>query len=937
LAIPDTDSDGAEDYIDLDADGDGLPDSTEGNDPPGALAGTDMDGDGLDDSCDPDNGGTPSNLPDLDCNGITDYLDAIISSGMAGDWNIGGTWAGGAVPGSGASVTVSHAVKLLSSRTVGNLTIDPSGDLDINGQTLTVIGNFVVTGTFIDSTGLVIFDGTCAQTICGGSILFNSLQISNTEGVSTTCGDIAVQDSICLDEGMFDINSANSFNLLSDEEGTSSIVMCGTGEMDGPITLERYKTGCVEGFFGIASPIDISFEDWNNGGLSLYGFTNAPLSFDTSNTYWYDETIDGVIDTGWVEPVDYFDMVQRGRGYYIYQGTSAFPLTVTTTANIEIDDFDFPLLQSNTSEPTADGYNFLGNPYPSAIKWDMTPGNGWVNVGCCDAVFTWDECDDQYESFAAGVGTNGGTGVIAHSQPFFVKAHLPGASLTVQPSAMVADPGSFKVEENIPNVLYLKMEDPDGNTDETAIRLHPNALEGMDILFDAGKLCAGALETDALTTPIVREIATMAGPVNGGMMMSINTFPDNGSDRTVPVVMRAATVDTYNLRVRGAESFPSDVCIVIEDLVTGIMLDAHTDTVYAFNMDDDLDFEHRFDVHISYPMESASQRPTCNSMQDGYAVAIHPGSGPFEYTWKDAEDNIVRQVSHTSNVDTLNNVGSGEFTVTVVDQGAAYCNTLSEMIVVPEPGNPINSGVQVTNTGCETQATGNVNIVVNGGTGPYNYIWSTGATTQDISEVGPGNYEVTITDSYGCSKEVSAVVTDGDAVFAQFSAVDTVNLYYGEYLSIGNLTTGALAYIWEFGDLSESSTLSTPTHYYDSVGVYEVSLHAFNGTCEDHASKMVVVVDDANGPVAVEESVSETDAVKVYEFNANLILEFDLNQPTDMALEVYNGLGQLIHSQNWNGVSQGREVLNLEDKAGGIYFAKIRYNEKEETKKLVIR
>ena len=87
----DLDQDGVPNHLDLDSDGDGVPDATEGHDADGdgladaAPSGNDDDGDGLDDAFDPDCAGMPGScvtdglpaaLQDMDRDGAPDYLDA---------------------------------------------------------------------------------------------------------------------------------------------------------------------------------------------------------------------------------------------------------------------------------------------------------------------------------------------------------------------------------------------------------------------------------------------------------------------------------------------------------------------------------------------------------------------------------------------------------------------------------------------------------------------------------------------------------------------------------------------------------------------------------------------------------------------------------------------------------------------------------------------
>lgn len=63
-----------------------------------------------------------------------------------------------------------------------------------------------------------------------------------------------------------------------------------------------------------------------------------------------------------------------------------------------------------------------------------------------------------------------------------------------------------------------------------------------------------------------------------------------------------------------------------------------------------------------------------------------------------------------------------------------------------------------TSASSSTTADGSVNLTVTGGRSPFTYLWSNGATTQNLTNVLPGTYSLTVTDANGCTTTASATV-----------------------------------------------------------------------------------------------------------------------------------------------------------------------------------
>lgn len=119
------------------------------------------------------------------------------------------------------------------------------------------------------------------------------------------------------------------------------------------------------------------------------------------------------------------------------------------------------------------------------------------------------------------------------------------------------------------------------------------------------------------------------------------------------------------------------------------------------------------------------------------------GSPPYHYSWTTGATGSVITVP-----------GPGAYCVTMTDQnlcGTVGCITVSL--------NPLNVSVATNGLACPDSGDGEVLAVVTGGTPPYSYLWSNGATTAAQTGLGPGLYSVTVTDLAGCTDSASGAVT----------------------------------------------------------------------------------------------------------------------------------------------------------------------------------
>lgn len=120
------------------------------------------------------------------------------------------------------------------------------------------------------------------------------------------------------------------------------------------------------------------------------------------------------------------------------------------------------------------------------------------------------------------------------------------------------------------------------------------------------------------------------------------------------------------------------------------------------------------------------------------------GTSPYTYLW--AGGATTPQIS---------NLSSQTYTVTVVDQKGC---TVTNPVIITEPLAPLAIIPAVTNVSCNGGNNGAIAITPSGGTGPYTYLWSNGATASQISNLVAQNYSVIVKDAKLCQVTGSYVI-----------------------------------------------------------------------------------------------------------------------------------------------------------------------------------
>jgi PKD repeat protein len=185
--------------------------------------------------------------------------------------------------------------------------------------------------------------------------------------------------------------------------------------------------------------------------------------------------------------------------------------------------------------------------------------------------------------------------------------------------------------------------------------------------------------------------------------------------------------------------------------------------------------------------------PACNGQSTGSINSAVTGSGPFTYLW-----------SNGSTAANATNLAAGSFTVSVTNSVGCVA-TGSATLANPPVLSVTTSGVNPT---CSNNSNGSVSATAIGGTGNKTYLWTPGnAVTSSISNLLPGTYGVTVTDSRGCTATASSTLTAPPAITLNYSVANVLcsSGNTGSITGSASGGAGSYSYLWSPGNATSAS------------------------------------------------------------------------------------------------------------------------------------
>jgi len=205
------------------------------------------------------------------------------------------------------------------------------------------------------------------------------------------------------------------------------------------------------------------------------------------------------------------------------------------------------------------------------------------------------------------------------------------------------------------------------------------------------------------------------------------------------------------------------------------------------------------------------------------SINVSGGTAPYSYLW-----------SNGLTTSSVTNLAAGNYSVMITD---AYGCSHTDAVTISQPA-ILSAGISnVLNVTCNKMQDGSAIENGNGGTPPYSYQWSNGATTSQATNLASQTYSVTITDANGCTAIDTITITQPAAMAVTVSMDDTI--CPGQNTTISANATGGtnpFTYFWQPNVGFGNSQVVNPT----STTSYTVIVTDANG-CTANGSATISV------------------------------------------------------------------------------------------------
>ena len=516
------------------------------------------------------------------------------------DWNTGGNWLCGSVPGTTINAVIpaglSNYPVITGTMAVNNITVETGASLTVTG-TLQVAGAITNTGNFDASGGTINMNGSTPQTIPANAFLNNTIGNLVLNNNVTLGGPVAVAGTLSFGSSNLTFNTADMLTLASSPSGTARVgavpvdaAGVATSFISGKVSVERYIPN-RRAWRLLTSPLSNTgniYNSWQNAGVYQAGkgiFITGPGSSaangidasvqNTISMKTYNPTTQAYINIGNTKSsllsgitataanIGYFTFVRGDRNPNNLNASYSNSTTLKSSGYLQTGKQVFAVANN------VGGYTIMGNPYASPVDF-----NKISRTHVMKRFYAWDPNLNTVGGYVALDDLNN-DGIYSKSVPGSLQdQHIQSGQAffvltdTTGPANITYYESSKSSMSN--NAVFRPLGGAMGSFVST---LKLRATDGTTIIADAvlaefdDNFSAGVNLEDAAKFGNTNETFSL---LRNGTQLSIERRPVIGMNDTLFFSLTKTTARDYQFVINMTNMDAPGLMAVLEDKFTGI-------------------------------------------------------------------------------------------------------------------------------------------------------------------------------------------------------------------------------------------------------------------------------------------------------------------------------------------------------------------------------
>jgi hypothetical protein len=495
--------------------------------------------------------------------------------------------------------------------TSGSTCINAGNNTYATTATSDLAGNNRIQNTTVDIGCYEVTPSTAS--IAGGNLNntgLTNIQLANTDitissgefvaDATKTVKSITIAPGAKLTHSSGTLSATNGITLESSETATATLIdSYSTPTINA--TVKQHVTAGRNWY--LSSPVSAADYSWLSRGTSVQGWSEASKA--------------------WV-PVTNGTLV-KGKGYVQVATTIVSPPSITgTTGTVDVtgttNSGDVAITVSRTESGLSRGFNLVGNPYPSYLKWSGV--NGFLAEATNDSISTsfWYRTKNASDAYVFTTW-NGTANVVVGSsevnsvlneyippmQAFWIRVNANAAvtthnvNLTFKNNMRfhgVGDNNKFKAPKaNERQLMRLQLANGN-NSDEALIYFDADAANTFDN-YDSPKMMNNSSITPDLYTKADAERLVING---------LNAVSDN---MELPLGFSLNTITPLKFKVGEMSNFVPGTKVFLLDKTESKKIELQPETEYSFSTNSvTINNENRFSLLFRAPSNSTGIETT---------------------------------------------------------------------------------------------------------------------------------------------------------------------------------------------------------------------------------------------------------------------------------------------------------------------------------------